>query len=107
MEDRKISKVRFKIDPERLEVNDLIAVEGWANRSDSGDNRLMLKEVRPMRDFLAGMLMDEDGNFIDREEAVKIVGTMKISELNEAVQKFMAEYKRLQDEALPPTDAAS
>ena len=62
-------KVTFKIDADRLTLNDLIALEE-ENTSP-----------RFQRDFLARFAVDKDGNYLDENEARELIGNLTFGEL--------------------------
>ncbi len=67
--------LRFRIDAERITLEELIDMQ-------SGD-------LAAMRDVLAHCLTDEAGECVEFEEARRIVGQLKLSEVKATARQFM------------------
>jgi hypothetical protein len=87
--------MEFKIDPDRMTLDDLIALD------EAGGMK-----PRQMRDLLARFLVDENGAFVPEEDAQKQLGSLKVSELKDAVKKFGEGVKGLKDGAVPPASGS-
>ena len=82
-------KVTFHVDADRLTLNDLIALEE-ENTSP-----------KFQRDFLARFLVDDDGVYIEEEQAQNIIGNLSFSDLLEALDQFKEAVDNLQDNIVP------
>ena len=67
-----MSEIKFDFSPETLTVDTLIFIE------DHGADR----SVRTMRDLLAMLAMDVDGNALNLEQAKATIGKMTLAQLN-------------------------
>ncbi len=81
-----MKKLTFKLDPERLTLNQLIAMQ-------DGD-------IRTMRDVLANTLVDESGEHIEFEKAKTIIGDMNLAQIKETSEEFARQVK---EQAINPT----
>ena len=83
-----MAKLTFQIDPERLTLDDLIAMEeGLGNRSS--------------RDLLARFLVDATGAYIEYGTAKKLVGSLNLLELKEATSVFVKACQTLAETLIP------
>jgi len=82
--------LRFKLDPDRITLNQIIDMQ-------SGD-------FRAMRDVLAASLVNGDGGFMDMAEAIQIIGSLKLSQVQGAAQEFANQVKNT---AINPQSAGS
>jgi len=64
-----VDKIRLKIDPDRITIDDLIAIEDGSIKT------------RAVRDLIARFIVDERGEFLEDEEAKKLVGKLTLTEL--------------------------
>jgi hypothetical protein len=80
-------KLRFKLDPERLTLDQLIGMQDG--------------EYKAMRDVLALSLIDERGEFLKDDEAKKTIGGLKLSQVLEAASEFV---RQVRDAAVNPTN---
>ena len=87
-------KVTFHVDADRLTLNDLIALEE-ENTSP-----------KFQRDFLARFLVDDDGVYIEEEQAQNIIGNLSFSDLLEALDQFKEAVDNLQDNIVPKVSAS-
>ena len=67
--------LNLDISPETMTLNDLIALEESENTA------------REMRDFLARMASDENGERLDAETAQALIGDMSLSEIGKAMDE--------------------
>ena len=71
-------EIRFDFSPESLTVDTLIFIEDHeADRS-----------VRVMRDLLAMLAMDVDGNALNLEQAKALIGKMTLAQLNATMDQL-------------------
>lgn len=82
--------LRFKLDPERLTLDQLIGMQDG--------------EYKAMRDVLAMSLVDNRGEFLTEDEAKKIIGGLKLSQVLETANEFI---KQVRDTAVNPTSGES
>ena len=83
-------KLRFKLDPDRITLDQLL---------DMQDGNL-----RAMRDVLAVSLIDGDNTYTEYEEAKRIIGGLKLSQVQQAAEAFAGQVK---DTAVnPPSDGS-
>lgn len=82
--------IAFKIDPERLTLNDRIAFE------DAGK-----MTWRELRDALANHMVDETGQWVDLPKAKEILGKLTDSHLNEVIDKFAEAINQTNRRTLP------
>ena len=85
-------EIRFKIDADRLTLDDLIALEETPT-------------ARVMRDTLAKFLTDETGAFVEEAQARKTLGGLAITQLNAAAAQFRAAVEEVQNSAVPPVQS--
>ena len=78
------TKLQFKVDPERIELGELIDMQDG--------------NIKAMRDLLAHCLTNGNGEFMTDDEARKLVNKLKLSEIKNTVAEFV---KQLGDKALP------
>ena len=88
-------KVLMKIDPERITVDDLIAIEEG------------ITKTRAARDLLARFVTDESGNFLEEAEAKAFIGKLNVSNLAQLATELQASVKELQNKLVPPANATS
>ena len=88
-------ELRLEINPNVLTLDDLIALE------DSGTN------VRALKTILSRFVVNGSGAPVPREDAEKMVGSLNISQVREATEKFTTAVKELQATAVPPPMPAS
>ena len=78
-----MSEIKFDFSPETLTVDTLIFIEDHeADRS-----------VRTMRDLLAMLAMDVDGNAVGLEQAKATIGKMTLAQLNATMDQLGAAIK--------------
>jgi len=88
-------RITLKIDPERITVDDLIAIEEGKLRT------------RGARDLLARFVTAEDGSFLSEEEGRVAIGKMTLKELLRVGGELEAEVRSLMNSAVPPNSATS
>lgn len=72
-------KLRFKLDVEKLTLNQIIAMQ-------DGD-------IRTMRDVLANALVNGTGDYVEFEEAQEIIGNLNLLQIKEASDEFARQVK--------------
>lgn len=88
-------KIVFAVNKDQIEVDDIIELQE-GNTS-----------MRFMRDLLSKFVVDEGGQAVPREQAVKMVGKLSLSEMEDTIKNFTEAFKTLQAAAVnPTTDAA-
>jgi hypothetical protein len=85
-----MTQIRFKIDPDRITLNDQIALED-----------LKLATARELRDLLARFLTDEKGEFIEQKQARLIVGELTQTQQVTALTAFQAAMEEAGRAMLP------
>ena len=88
-------KVKLKIDENRITLDDLINLE-------EGDN-----STRFLRDLFSRFLVDENGEYLPEEEAVKVMGKLTLGDVMQVKEQFMEFIKGLQERAVPPEQGGS
>ncbi len=88
-------KVIFEIDPDALTWNDLDAMQ---EAQETG-------KIRSIRRILARFMVDAEGNLIPEDEAMKILGLLRISQIKNTVEAFTFELERQQNSAVPPDNS--
>jgi hypothetical protein len=83
--------LRLNIGPDRLTVNDAIALEEEA-----------ISGMRAMRDFLARFVVDADGQEVSAEEGQALVGGLTITELEQAMQAVNDAFGEVNKDAVDP-----
>lgn len=82
--------LKFKVDPERITLGELIdAQEG---------------KLAAMRDMLAHCLVDDAGDYVETEAAMRMVSGLKLSEVKDTVDGFV---NQLQGQAVNPPSGGS
>lgn len=82
-----------RVDIEELTLDDLVALEEGS------------VSTRILRDLISRFLVDDDGNPIPEEDAIKIAGKMRMREMKEVATALTDEIKRIKDETIPPVNA--
>jgi hypothetical protein len=77
--------IRFKIDPDRINLNDQIALE-----------ELETLTARQLRDLLGHFLVDENDNYLDLKKGQEVAGLLTKTQQIEALKKFDQAVKDLQ-----------
>jgi hypothetical protein len=83
--------IRFKIDPERMTLGDLIVIE-----------EPQATTWREKREMMSHHMVDENGEFIDPGEARGILSKLNMVQLGIAAQAFRAQMEELNKSQLPP-----
>ena len=73
-----MSEIKFDFSPENLTVDTLIYIED--HESD--------RSVRTMRDLLAMLAMDVDGNALNLDQAKALIGKMTLAQLNTTMDEL-------------------
>lgn len=84
-------KFHFNIDPERLTMGDMVAMEDFKSASWA-----------EKRNLLSNSAVDEKGEFIDPAEACKILNSTSLVDLAEIINKFSAAVMELMNNQHPP-----
>lgn len=93
MEEQK-RKITLKVDPERITVDDLIAIEEGT------------KKVRLARDLVAKFVIDEDGNFLSDEAGKAFVGKLSVSELMKVATQLAEQVQEMMGDMVPTKTAS-
>lgn len=88
-------KVELKIDENRITLDDLIRLE-------EGDN-----STRFLRDLFSRFLVDEDGDYLPMDEAVRVMGQMTMGDVLQVKEQFVAFMSSLKERAVPPEQGGS
>ncbi len=86
-------QLRFKIDPDRITLDDIIVFE------DAGAAHLV-----QLRDLLARHVVDESQAPLPEDAARKAVGALTLSELRGAARQF---GQAIKDLAIPPASGSN
>jgi len=86
--------LHFKIDLQRITLDDLIALESKPS-------------LRFMRDLMARHLQNGKGVYLDFEQAQTLLGTLNVSELNGVMTDFGQAVQNLQEQAVNPTSGGN
>lgn len=90
-------KYTFVVDPERLTLDDLIELE------ESGGQISM----RRARDLLSDFLVNGSGEYVPKEDAIKVVGGFNLLEVRDAVDQFIAAANLLGGKLVPEASGSS
>ena len=88
-------ELRLQVDPDRITLDDLIAVE---ESTSSG---------KSMRDLLCRFAVNGTDQPLELVEARKIVGAMTIRQVRDALGQFSQAMQQLREVAVPPTTPAA
>jgi len=81
-------EIKFRIDAERITLNDLIAIEdGLTSRAS--------------RALLARCLVDAEGDYMPEEEALQVIGGLNLLVLKRAVADFVAAVNLFSETFVP------
>lgn len=87
--------IQFKVDPDRLTLDDVIAVESGT-----------LKTIE-IRNLLARFVLDDAGQYLPEPDALKRIGGLTLGQLKEAMAAFGNSLKQFQDNAVNPPSASA
>lgn len=87
-----MAKIHFHIDKARVE--DQLTVDQFLGLQE-GDMRIILE-------VLCYLVQDENGQYLDLEEARPLVGKMKMSQFSEVVQRLT---KEIESSMVPPQNS--
>lgn len=96
-----VSELRFTLDP------DLIAWEDFDALEEVMENLQKPGGFRKLRPTVAGYMLNERGQIMDRGEAMAILGKLKVADIKSVLDALMAAKKRVVDDAVPPTEPGS
>ncbi len=85
-----MASIAFKVDLNRLTIDDLIAIE-------EGEG------TRRIRDVLARFAVNGTGEFMEEEPAQAAVGKLTIKEFSGLQADLISQMKAAQEEVVPPT----
>jgi hypothetical protein len=88
-------KVQLKIDENRITLDDLIKLE-------EGET-----SIRFMRDLFSRFLVDENGEYLPDEEAIRAMGALYLNDLLQVKEKFIQFVNGLKERAVPPEQGGS
>lgn len=83
-------KVELRIDENRITLDDLIRLE-------EGDT-----SIRFMRDLFSRFLVDENGEYLPDEEAIRTMGALYLNDLLQVKDEFIRFVNGLKERAVPP-----
>jgi len=86
--------IRFQVDPDRLTLDDLIALEEES------------QSPRFIRDFMARFVVDDKGEYLEEGAAQKIVGALTLSELSGAAEQFKDAVETFTEGMVPKVTAS-
>ena len=86
-------EIAFKINPERMTLGDRIALEESSQGMTS----------RQQRDVLARHMVNEAGEFMEFEDACKVLNSVTMARLNDIVAQFSEAIQALSGALVPPT----
>lgn len=74
-------ELNLLVDRERLEIGDLVGMEEG--------------NIKAQRDVLASCLIDDNGQYLDKEDAIKILNKLNAKQFSDLVFQFMDELRSL------------
>jgi DNA-binding transcriptional regulator LsrR (DeoR family) len=80
--------INIKVDLDRFTLDDVIAMES--------------RSAASLRDTIAKCLLDANGNFMETNEARKVIGGLTLRELQTVSAQFAQAMGAAKDDALPP-----
>jgi hypothetical protein len=89
-------KIQFKIDPERLTFDDMVALDDFKAAS-----------MRERRETLINNMVDEKGDFVDPKVARAVIGKLKLSELTAAFLALSKAVEENNNAQLPPPNGSA
>lgn len=89
-----MAKLRLKIDPERIFIDDLIALEEGTMKT------------RAARDLIAKFVVDADGTYLSDEEGRAAIGKLSLAELAQVSTQLTDQIQNMMV-TLVPTKTAS
>lgn len=90
-------KLNLHIQRKRLKVKDLLAIE------DAAEGR---RPVHTVVDVVAKCMRDDEGNYLEKDNALEILSELDLEELDEVVAALKTEMERLQKSAVPPPNGS-
>jgi hypothetical protein len=91
-------KIEFKLDPERLTLDDFLAIE------DAQEGK---RPYHMLRDIMSKCMVGADGEFLDAETAARDLGKLNLLQFNQATDSFMQFCREVQKSAVPPAKGGS
>jgi hypothetical protein len=85
-----LADLRIQVDIDRVTVDDLIGIEDG--------------KIRAVRDMLARLAVDEQGQPLPLDEAKRLVGSLSLRQLKQQSDAMM---RALKDGAIPPASASN
>jgi len=85
--------INVVINTDNIDLDVLCMFESWADGNIS---------YRGLRDFLVKHVVGEDDVLLPEDEAKRMVGALKLSELNDALTAINDAIANMKDEAVPP-----
>jgi hypothetical protein len=82
--------MKLKVDLDRITLDDVIALEEK-------------QSAKSMKFILARFVINEAGEYMPTDEAIKAVGALTMRELRDVSSQFAEAMKGAQSEAVPPT----
>lgn len=89
--------IRIKVDIDRLSLDEAIFLEESGARMPA----------RLMKQILAKVIVDEQGQFLEEAAALKEVGQLLIPEVREAFTEFRSQIRANRENAVPPTSSGN
>ena len=89
-------RILLKIDPARITLDDLIAIEEAATIS-----------ARELKKLVGKFLTDEAGNYLPEADAMNEAGKLSYVQLKETVKQFGEGIKKLENSAVPPVNGGN
>lgn len=91
-----VNKIRLKVDPDRITVDDVIALE---------DGNV---KTRAARDLIAKFVVDETEQYLSDEEARKVIGRLSLAQLMEVGKVLGTKIQEMMGQMVPTkTDSES
>jgi len=88
--------IKFKIDPDRITLNDQIAMEEAATLTS-----------RQLRDLLARYLVDDNGDYLVKADGIELAGSLTKTQQVDAITKFGEAVNEATQRMLPLATSAS
>jgi len=91
-------KIQIRVDPERLTVADLLAIE------DAQEGK---RANHCMVSLITHSMVDEQGQWLEFAQAFQALKQLDLNQYNELIQRYLQLIKQLQENTVPPAKGGS
>jgi len=91
-------KIQIRVDPERLTVADLLAIE------DAQEGK---RANHCMVSLITHSMVDEQGQWLEVAQAFQALKQLDLNQYNELIQRYLQLIKQLQENTVPPAKGGS